>query len=353
MRSFFSQRILVLFAIGIGSAVSAGPILPSGTNDTAVIQSALDAAAVSSPVGAVVLSAGRFRLDAQLAVTNGVTLRGQGRDKTVIVQTAPKCRCVLLDGGSRLEGLALTGGNVEAESGAGVWVRNGVVSYCRVSGNAVTKGEGVFGAGVSFSGGRGAIDHSIVADNTISTGGSGAGIGGRDTCGPIDVETCLICGNDSSGGTAGGAGFDGAADRVSVRHCTVAGNSANVGVGGFAFANGRLTLFNTVLARNTLNFGESNLSVAAGSIDTVASGFCFFGLASESDGSRIVGAQYGSPAFVDAANGDYHLRLSSELGAEDVSGKLTDLDDVCRSGAVDVGCYEKATMPRSALLSIR
>lgn len=336
---------LMMFAAFTASAVR---LEPSGTNDTAAIRFALDAA---SPTGCVELAEGVFLIDAELAVTNGVTLRGRGRRKTVIRQTAADARCARLDGGSRLESLMLTGGRLRSDDGAGVLVRDGSVSWCCIVSNYVSAAEGRFGAGVSFSGGCGMIDHSIVSDNRIESG-SGAGIGARATKGSVGIETCLVCGNGSVGGSAGGISVESPATTVTVRNCTVADNSADIASGGMLLkgASGRFVLFNDIIACNRLDLGETNFAVNEGAVDRLASKGCFFGLASEADESGINCSKYGFPPFVNPLNGDYRLRVTTETECEDVSGALVDLDEVFRSGRIDVGCYERTSMPSSVLI---
>lgn len=345
---------LMLAALAEG-AVFAAPLVPTAPSvgcDTAALQSAIDRA----PAGSVVeLGAGVFRINAQLTVDHGVILRGQGRDKTVIRQTVAKAtedaRCVLVDGGARLEGITLSGGWTISEPGAGVLVRNGSVVQCGVVSNRIEKGS--VGAGVSFSGGKGTLDRCVIADNLIVGGGYGAGIGGRTTVGAVLIDTCLVYGNDSAGGSAGGVGFDGPSAAVTVRSSTVVANSANYGAGGIVFTNGtgRLVLVNDLVARNTMNVGETNLNLADGSVAASDSRFCFFGLPGEAD--RVADSQYGNPPFVSEANRDYHLRASTEVGYEDLSGDAVDLDGADRLGRIDVGCYERVTMPRSAILTFR
>ena len=140
---------------------------------------------------------------------------------------------------------------------------------------------------------------------------------------------------------------------MTVRSCTVAANSANYGAGGLVFTNGtgRLVLINDLVARNTMNVGETNLDLADGSVSASGSGPCFFGLPSEV--AYVADSQDGNPPFVSEANRDYHLRAATEVGYEDFSGETVDLDGVDRLGRMDVGCYERVTMPRSAIPTIR
>lgn len=66
---------------------------------------------------------------------------------------------------------------------------------------------------------------------------------------------------------------------------------------------------------------------------------CLFGLSGEAVGT---GSSSGDPAFVDAANGDYHLGASSPaIGAGAAyAGLGVDLDEVAFADPPAVGCYE-------------
>jgi acetyl esterase/lipase len=88
------------------------------------IQDAIDAAAPTQ--GTVTLGSGLFEIDAQLNVTGGVTLVGQGWEYTIIKRVVNTSawtaqRCAMLDDGAKLEGVVLTGGAIRAQSenGAG------------------------------------------------------------------------------------------------------------------------------------------------------------------------------------------------------------------------------------------
>ena len=169
----------------------ADPLLPSATaaDTTHAIQAAIDAAGSG---GTVTLGAGTFEIDAQLMVTNGVTLQGQGWDSTIIKQTASGQRVATLDGGASLIGVTATGARLNAgwTHGAGLLVDDGTVSWCCVSNN-VNIGRNVHGGGVNIT--KGTIDHCIVAFNQAGTyTSSGGGIGTYNTSGTFVIDTCLV-----------------------------------------------------------------------------------------------------------------------------------------------------------------
>ena len=324
----------------------------TGASDTQTIQDLIDAAAPSH--GTVMLGSGTFYINAQLNVTGGVTLVGQGWTNTVIKQTtAPNwnqnARCVMIDGGAKVEGVALTGGTIKntGDGGAGAWIRNGTVSWCCITNNVGAQ-HNTYGCGVSFSGGQGTIDHSIIADNTQTGGASfyGGGIGALDTAGPVTVDTCLIARNSLTSGAGGGIGIKNLGGDCVVRNCTVVGNTANTHSAGIRIENrtaGNSTavgvVINTIVAGNMKSGAEVNYADNY-VVDKTNSSNCFFGLADEA--ALFADSLSGDPKFVAAANGDY--RLSGESAAKNAgvvySGIGVDLEGVAVAAAPSIGCYE-------------
>ena len=333
----------------------------SGITDTKMIQDLIDAAAPTH--GTVELSAGTFYINAQLNITNGVTLVGQGWTNTVIKQVAipnwnETVRCAVIDGGAKIEGFALTGGYIKNPNdfGAGVWVKNGTVSWCCITNN-VGGHHNASGYGVSFSGGQGAIDHSIVADNVSASGfqgGTGAGIAVNGTAGAVTIDTCLVVGNvtTNNGASGGGVYVKDLAGNCTVRNCTIAGNKAVANAGGIDLASasgpGKLVLVNTILVGNKVSGTEVNLRNNNSFFDATNSKNCFVGLASETTvniggvNHALEGFLSGDPGFVDAANGNYRLAAgSAAIGAGAAgSGAGTDLDAKAFAATPSIGCYE-------------
>ena len=335
----------------------------SGITDAKMIQDLIDAAAAKTPAGTVALSAGTFYVNAQLNVTNGVTLAGQGWTNTVIKRVVNESswtaqRCAMLDGGAKIEGVALTGGAIKAQSenGAGVLVKDGTVSWCCVTNN-VSKNHANSGYGVSFSGGRGSIDHSIVANNASASGlqgGFGAGIAVNDTKGAVTIDACLVAGNaiTTGGGSGGGLCVKNLEGDCTVRNCTIVGNEAVSNAGGLDLASatgpGKLVLVNTILVGNKLGESESNLRSNNSFFDATGSKNCFVGLASETTvniggvNHDLAGFQSGDPGFADAANGNYRLAAgSAAIGAgATYAGIGVDLDAKAFAAPPSIGCYE-------------
>ena len=326
--------VLMTAAALLVAAPSAFADVQPGTTPTATrqsIQAAIDAAAAQSPAGTVTLSAGTFEIDAQLMVTNGVTLQGQGWDSTIIRQTATD-RVATLAGDARLQGVTATGGRLTANwtHGPGLIVEDGTVSWCRIVDN-VSIGRNVHGGGVNIT--KGTIDHSIVAFNQAGTyTSSGGGIGTYNTSGTFVIDTCLVYGNTTSvsdsAGKGGGICVNMGNPTVTIRNTTIAGNSSSGSGGGFY--NG--SYGNKVKLVNTLVAGNSSDSEADSHDGTLASG----------SSNNLLGVD---PSFVDPSNGDFHLSAGSPAVGAGISYADigNDLDGVAFDGdEPSVGCYEYA-----------
>ena len=303
---------------------SSGAIQPLGDfeTDSAAIQAAIDAAAPSH--GTVTLGEGCFILGAELMVTGGVSLVGAGMRRTIIQQTAAH-RVMTVNNGSRVEGVTLTGGKTTSNwlHGAGANVLDGTISRCRIWHNhAGYTGSNIYGGGVYFE--KGTIDHSIVAFNKAggaTAAGGGIGIYGKYN--PVVIDKCLVYGNSTQNGKGGGLGFVSGSPDVTIRNTTVAGNSSGADGGGIYCDSSKLKLVNCIVSGNAAVSG--NVDVSA----TLASG----------SSHNLVG---GTPAFVSAANNDYHLAANSPAKGAGVAyeGIGTDLDGVSFADPPSIGCYE-------------
>ena len=305
---------------------SSGAIQPLGDfeTDTAAIQAAIDAAAPSQ--GTVTLGEGYFTLGAELMVTGGVSLVGQGMTKTIIRQTAAH-RVMTVKDGSRVMGVTIEGGKTTESwyHGAGAYVLDGTISRCRVWHNNA-EGRNVHGGGVHIE--KGTIDHSIVAFNKGGTyTSSGGGIGSYNKSNTILIDTCLVYGNTTSvadgGGKGGGICLNMGNPDVTIRNTTVSGNSVGNSGGGLYFSGSKVKLVNSIVSGNTAGSGDVDVS------GTLALG----------SSNNLVG---GSPAFVSAANNDYHLAANSPAKRAGVAydGIGADLDGVSFADPPSIGCYE-------------
>lgn len=316
------------------------------------IQDAIDAAVPTQ--GTVTLGNGLFDIDAQLMVTGGVTLVGQGWESTTIRFAGTKAgsenRVANIDGGSILAHVTLTGGKVDnnEKSGGGAYLTDGTISWCCITNNYAKRSYG--GGGVFISGtGTAKIDHTIIADNSAATAflnGIGGGIGIRGRSGlRVEIDACLVYGNTAGASDrtshGGGIAVTGVAASDSfttvIRNTTIANNSVvGAGLGGGLYIDqADTTLINCIVSGNTAEaaatagdadvaYKDATIASAVGTKTTT----CLFG---------------GTPRFVDAANGDYHLAATSpaiEAGT-DYAGLEKDLDGKYFSYQKPaIGCYE-------------
>ncbi len=343
-----------------------GVIVPGATAAATrqTIQDAIDAAAKLATPGTVTLGDGLFEIDAQLMVTGGVTLVGQGWANTVIKQTTAATRCMIIDEEAKVEGITITGGQETAANGAGAgaWVKSGTISWCCISNNTSTANN-VSGCGVSFSGGLGVIDHSIVTDNIALSGQTvyGCGIGGLDTAGPVTIDTCLITHNlIKGGGSGGGIGIKNLGGDCIVRNCTVVGNTANTHTAGIRLENrasGNSTakglLINTIAVGNMHSSNGSEMNIADNFVfDKTNSRNCLFGL--ESETGMASSSLFGAPGFVNAESGDYRLYQDSPASAGGVAytGIGSDIDNVAFAATPSIGCYQYTALTANPTFSI-
>ena len=327
----------------------------TGVTDAQAIQALIDAAAAEA--GTVTLGAGTFCLNAQLMVTNGVTLAGQGWKSTTLryVGTANTAdsRVATLSGGATLKGVTVTGARVGQNQYVGGAVTitgtgGATVSWCCITDNSNSNSNGG-GIGV-FGSGKVKIDHTIVANNSagINVAATGGGIGMRPgaTGLVIEIDACLIYGNSvgKSGSTSSGGGIgiiykkvaEGNTDlskvSATIRNTTIADNTV-VGSGkggGFYTSQNGVVLRNCIIADN-VSATDSNVAYLDSTI-----------AASATVSSCLVG---GTTAFVDSANGDYHLSDSyaDAIGkGETYTGIGVDLDNKAFAAKPSIGCYEQA-----------
>ena len=349
-RSFLRVAALAFAGLMSSSAFAAVVTVaaPTGdvTKDTAAIDNAISAAGsggtVQLGVGTYVVSYNDKKID------SGITLKGQGWEKTIITSSLGSCnRGLKLDGGAKIEGLTLTGFK-GAYRGAAVYAPNGSISWCCISNNTAwaTDANNAAGAGVCVI--KGSIDHSLIAFNTLNgdSNAFGAGFGAFGLAGDVTVDTCLFYGNVNNGskehacgGAIGIKGIKG--NKVKILNCTIVGNSCVVESGGiYADSDGSVVIQNCIAVGNTKGGAECNLNVAT-SADV---NHCLFGLESEASGRTD--CLSADPKFADAENHDYHIGKGSPAVAAGtaVAAGAVDLDKVAFADTPSIGCYECDSM---------
>ena len=305
------------------------------------------------------LAADTFVLTRRLDVTVGYTIRGAGRDQTVLRAGFTGTQVVKIDhAGARLENLTVTGGNInktESLHGAGLQIGTfgGTASGCRITGNQINKNQ-THGAGVALLGANALLDRCIVDGNSMPTALNHHGGGVYITAGMMD--NCLVCSNSL---TNGGSGYSYRGGGVyvggscTIRNCTIAGNTAVDGGGGIALADNSTvktcTLYNTIIAGNA-TLATRDTSVGApewivGSNSKIVAQAC---LMPEGTGTNAVtgaGWMLADPRFRNAAAGNYRIRSDSSAVDAGVSYDGMSATDVygrprVRKYGVDIGACE-------------
>ena len=359
IRSFGKKLAVSAFALMCGLAAFAVEydVSPSGGDDTAAIQAAIDLAA---PVGGTVtLAPGTYKTTATIRLTNGVHLVGTHYTNCTI-NAQSKCRVLVISGvATRLEGVTVTGGTSGSNgSGSGADLTGGTIYACRFTKNKQSYNSK--GIGVYMNGGT--LSHSVLCNNGGTTGcykcaGGAVYVAGADSV----IDTCLIFGNTVVGEWGGGKGYGGAiyvADKtgVVVRNCTITRNAGVMGGGVYA-ANAKVALVNNVIADNTTtaDTGAGAPNWYCSSSAATWGGFvtaCLFG---NDCGELGTTSYYGNPQFVDPDNDDYHLLSNSDALDKGTwyEGIKNDLDGLERGDPTDIGCYELETskLPFSCLLT--
>ena len=356
--------------------VSVQPVQNDSTATRMRIQEAIDGAVLETPAGTVVLAEGLFEIDSQLMVTGGVTLVGQGWDKTVIRQVASSVtadtRVAHVRDGATVSHVTLTGGRVSGsnnQSGGGVLIKDGTVSWCCITNNSIYGNNSKFGGGIGIYQGKGQVDHCIIADNLVSTDFGtvlgGGGIGVYEPSGAITIDSCLVRGNKSVSprnngvGFGGGIGVDytgGTRDRpVTVRNTTIVENTAGeanndpgVSAGGAVHTavlyvpdrNNKFSMVNCIVAGNTTAYTNATVALS----DKSGVDYCFFDVTSEKIGAN---SKSGDPVFRNVAKGDFRLRPGSPCIDSGLRGDWIDSESLSLDGkarvmgrAPDMGCYE-------------
>ena len=328
--------------------------------NTEKLNAALTAAAPTQ--GTVTLGEGDFAINDELAVGSGVTLAGQGWEKTALRQTAAGKRVLTLDGGATLKGVTVTGGSLSGgnKQGGGAFVADGTISWCCISNNQISVGNSNYGGGVFLKNGR--IDHSIVVDNSVQTTTGNACLGGGIGCyDPLDgimIDTCLVRGNRAMSlvhekptvrGGGIGINFFYKAQAATIRNTTVVGNSAGMEGNLDASRGGavatdcpglqsQIRMYNCIVADNVTEGTNTtvHLDSSSGSRDV---DHCLFDREDDKYGAD---SRVGDPLFKDAANGDYRLFYDSPANGIGYwyEGIAVDLDGHKRTRRPEAGCYE-------------
>jgi predicted RecA/RadA family phage recombinase len=391
------------------------PVSPYTNGWSAAASNIQDVISVLSDGATVLVKSGVYPLTNQISI-GFTTLRSDNngtvdRDGTIINGNFPNAtnRCFTLNHDEALvEGFTITNGYALGDGG-GVYLTNGTLRNCLVTGNTASNGSG---GGVYASGINSRITNCDIVYNScvfsgaptyVSGGGgvklaSGASLwnsrimynnspiywsaGGGVNCDPGSMVAyckiisnkvgatyavgtayggggiwangntstqlnCLIMGN-GNGNLDRGAGIGTQGGGAVVESCTIAGN----------FGSGIWGGSGTYRVLNTISYGNSGTDVTSGGGTLIASNCCVATTNFVTGGSGNI---TNNPLFVNIAGGDCRLTAVSpciDVGANQagMSGAV-DLDGKLRiwqsGGRVDMGAYELDYIRWGSVFTIR
>ena len=263
-----------------------------------------------------------------------------------------------------------------ASNGGGLWFYHSAVTLenCDVTGNQATNGGGVygyqaslsmlnsrvtdniaaaFGGGINLDGANGSFSQTLVQGNRASNGAGIAFTSGDD----YTLTNTFIADNILTDAAGHGAGLFAEWCVPALRHTTLANNSGGDGSGiylGTDLNDPPVDLTGTIFAGQ-----EIGVYLGSGTVvnleDTLWATGAWVNTAEwAGDGTlnRGVVDLHSDPAFVDAANGDFHILLSSAaVNTGTLSNSALDYDGDIRPsrGGVDIGADELPDDPLAGL----
>jgi len=211
---------------------------------------------------------------------------------------------------------------------------------CTVSGHSAGYGHGIATYNSSLT-----ITNCIITENSSDHGGGIYCIGDSS----LTIANCIISRNSAT--FYGGGIFVGGSNAV-ISNCIISDNVANWGGGGLSSSGSNMTITNCTFAANSSGNGNAVRCSSSHNnpSDANISNCIFWDGGDEiqnSDGSTIIvtysdvqgtwpglGNIDSDPCFVDAANGDYHLK--SQAGRWDPNSQSWVQDEVT-SSCIDAG----------------
>ncbi|RKY16086.1 MAG: hypothetical protein DRP63_06095 [Planctomycetota bacterium] len=213
------------------------------------------------------------------------------------------------------------------------------ITNCAFSGNSAGAGGAI-----------GCLDGSRPTITNCTFSGNSADWGGAISCDSSSptLSNCAFNGNGTLKGH-GGAIYCANSSSLTITNCTFSGNSADNGGAIDCYDSSSPTVNNCILWNNSAGSAGNQIHIEdSGSSCTL--NYCCVdntGYGGQTGNITENNCIHSDPQFVDAANGDYHLKDTSpciDRGNNTLvpSGVTTDLDGNPRivNGIVDIGAYE-------------
>jgi len=322
----------------------------------------------------IVVPAGTYDLKGELFLTHdAVTVRGDGRDTTIIRQTQSGERVftITTSGNVWIGQVTLRDGSADDSGGAirfdGAGSRVLTLSDCRITSNYA----GFLGGGVYAQGTNGNLNvfNCIVQDNDATGAGCTFG-GGQSGGGGIMVNGPTLTlfrseVRDNCGSNGGGVRIDGGVDHL-ILQSTIAGNGAATRAGGLMMVDAGGRVEDTTIAENTgpeaggvFIFGGTSVEIRSVTI----AGNSGLGTADGPTGAGGILATNGAPVLlrntIIAGNTGVPLECSGELFSiggnfigtlESACAFAASGDDVLNGGSPGLGALTPGTGPTRYML---
>jgi len=154
------------------------------------IQTAVTAAA---PFDTIFISNGTYVLNAPIALTKSLTLRGVPENDPPTIDGNNAVKCLAADAGTAitLQNLQIVNGNGNNTDGAGVRLYNGTIQDCLFSNNVARSGLYISGSGT--------VERAVFINNTSHSGGAIQAVNNPY----LRIASCHFEANESGGPGAG------------------------------------------------------------------------------------------------------------------------------------------------------
>ena len=255
----------------------------------------------------------------QLEIANALVIDGDNR---ITIDAGQNSRVFYVSAGTEETPVVLNGLTIQngADTHGGGIVNTGFlnVTDSKISGNtALWSGGGICNFGTI------SVINSVLTENTASNSGGGI----HNDNGTATITNCTIWGNASLG------------------------ESTDYNGGGISlYHNSNITINNSIIAGNTAHNSGNDISDLHG-LSVISGSNNLSSFTGWTSGSSNIKYNAKLPLFVDAANGDYHLILSSQAidkGSNQYAGSAgLDEDSTDVSGSprfvndtIDIGAYE-------------